>query len=129
MPNDHRLLILLGMVVVASPLLLTFIFGVSSLLDLKLTEERTSRLVHGAVVTGLTAAVAVLALMLTLGTRHVSIDLGHWVVIPRHYHFSVKFVFDRLSVPFVILSFLLSGVKLRLTRLPCSARTFTQSLI
>ncbi|MBV8610692.1 MAG: oxidoreductase [Singulisphaera sp.] len=109
MPNDHRLLILLGMVVVASPLLLTFILGVSSLLDLKLTEGRTSRLVHGAVVTGLTAAVAVLALMLILGTRHVSIDLGRWVVIPRHYHFSVKLVFDRLSVPFVILSFLLSG--------------------
>src|SRR4029078_1354560 len=26
-----------------------------------------------------------------------------------HYHFSVKFVFDRLSVPFVILSFVLCG--------------------
>ena len=29
--------------------------------------------------------------------------------IPHHYHFSVKFVFDRLSVPFAILSFVLSG--------------------
>ena len=37
------------------------------------------------------------------------IELGNWVAIPRHYHFSVKFVFDRLSVPMAILSFTLSG--------------------
>ena len=50
-----------------------------------------------------------LVAMLVQGTRHVAIDLGDWVVIPHHYHFSVKFVFDRLSVPFAILSFVLSG--------------------
>ena len=38
------------------------------------------------------------------------IELGNWVVIPQqHFHFHLKFVFDRLSVPFVILSFLLCG--------------------
>ena len=31
------------------------------------------------------------------------------MVIPGQYHFSVKFVFDRLSVPMAILSFTLSG--------------------
>ena len=31
------------------------------------------------------------------------------MAIPQHYHFSVKFVFDRLSVPMAILSFVLSG--------------------
>ena len=35
--------------------------------------------------------------------------LGDWVAIPHLYHFSVKFDFDRLSVPFAILSFVLSG--------------------
>jgi NAD(P)H-quinone oxidoreductase subunit 5 len=50
-----------------------------------------------------------LASMLVQGTRHVPIDLGNWVVIPHHYHFSIKFVFDRLSVPFAILSYVLSG--------------------
>ena len=35
--------------------------------------------------------------------------LGNWVLIPHYYHFSVKFVFDRLSVPLVILSYILSG--------------------
>ena len=63
-------------------------------------------------VSGLLAAVGVLALMLAFnvpGRPHVPIHLGDWVVIPGHYHFSVKFVFDRLSVPMAILSFVLSG--------------------
>ena len=64
---------------------------------------------HAAVVIGLLSSTAVLALMLAWGTRHVSIEIGRWVVIPD-YHFSVKLIFDRLSVPFVILSFVLCGV-------------------
>ena len=99
----------LGLVVVGCPLLLTVVLGISSLVDWKLAEETTSNLVYAAIVSGLLAAVAVLAAMLVQGTRHVAIDLGDWVVIPHHYHFSVKFVFDRLSVPFAILSFVLSG--------------------
>ena len=70
--------------------------------------------------------------MLAIGERHVPLELGNWVVIegqaegsepddvshddaasaPAHkhlYHFAVNFVFDRLSVPFAILSLLLSG--------------------
>ncbi len=47
--------------------------------------------------------------MLALGTRHVTISLGNWVAIPRHYHFSIKLLFDRLSVPMAILSFILAG--------------------
>jgi NAD(P)H-quinone oxidoreductase subunit 5 len=53
--------------------------------------------------------------MLTLGTRHVPIELGNLVEIP-HFHFSLKFVFDRLSVPFVILTFLLCGIIGRFAR-------------
>jgi NADH-quinone oxidoreductase subunit L len=99
----------LGAVVVAAPFLLTVLLGISSMLDRRPTEQTTVRWVQAAVVSGLLAAVAVLAAMLGLGTRHVAIDMGHWVAIPRHYHFSVKFVFDRLSVPMAILSFVLSG--------------------
>src|SRR4029077_11123215 len=99
----------LGLIVVGCPLLLTVILGISSLVDWKLAEETTANLVYVAISTGLLAAVAVLVSMLAQGTRHVAIDLGDWVVIPHHYHFSVKFVFDRLSVPFAILSFVLSG--------------------
>ncbi|WP_406699751.1 proton-conducting transporter membrane subunit [Singulisphaera sp. Ch08] len=109
MLDYQQLLMILGLVVVAAPLLLTIVLGVSSLLNWTLAEETTSKLVHLAIVSGLLAAIAVLGLMLALGTRDVAIPLGDWVAIPRHYHFSVKFVFDRLSVPFAILSFVLSG--------------------
>ena len=111
MPDHQPFLTVLGIVVVGCPLLLTLTLGISSLLDRKLTEETTAKLVYAAVVIGLLAAVGVLAGMLILGVprRRVPIQLGDWVVIPGHYHFSVKFVFDRLSVPMAILSFVLSG--------------------
>jgi NADH-quinone oxidoreductase subunit L len=109
MADSQYILRLLGTIAVASPFLLTIILGITPLIRVRLTEETTTKLVYAAVVSGLLAAVAVLATMLIRGTRHVPIDLGDWVVIPHHYHFSVKFVFDRLSVPFAILSFVLAG--------------------
>jgi NADH-quinone oxidoreductase subunit L len=109
MPDYHQVLILLGLVVVVSPLVLTVVLGVSSLLDWKITEAATTKLGEVAIVSGLLAAVAILASMLLTGTRHIPIEVGDWVVIPHHYHFSIKFVFDRLSVPMAILSFILSG--------------------
>jgi NADH-quinone oxidoreductase subunit L len=109
MTNFQQLLSVFGIVVVGSPFLLTAVLGVSSLLDRPLDEERSTRLVEGTIVSGLLTAIAVLASMLILGTRHVALDLGNWVAVSHTYHFSIKFVFDRLSVPFAILSFVLSG--------------------
>ncbi len=109
MPDSDQIMRFLGLVVVVSPLLLTAILGFSSLVGRKLAEETTTKLVYAAIVCGLTAAVAVLVLMLIGGNRHMPIELGDWVVIPGHYHFSVKFTYDRLSVPLAILSFVLSG--------------------
>lgn len=109
MVDFEALSMFFGVVVVGSPLVLTVVLGTTSLLGLRLAESTTIRLVYVAVASGLMAAVAVLATMLIRGTRHIAIDLGDWVEIPGHYHFSVKFVFDRLSVPFAILSFVLSG--------------------
>ncbi len=106
---DYQQPMMLLWIVVGSPLLMTIVLGISSLLDRKLAEETTAKLVHVTIVSGLLASIAILASMLILGTRHVPIFVGNWVVIPNLYHFSVKFVFDRLSVPFAILSFVLSG--------------------
>jgi NADH-quinone oxidoreductase subunit L len=100
---------LLGIVVVGSPVVLTAVLGVSSLFGHPLSERQSSQLVQATVLSGLLTALGVLASMLILGTRHVVIDLGNWVSVQHTYHFSIKFVFDRLSVPFVILSFVLSG--------------------
>lgn len=109
MGDVNQSLMLLGLVVVGGPLVLTVVLGGGSLLGWTLDEERTTRLVQVAIVSGLAAAVAVLGAMLWLGTRHVALELGDWVAIPGHYRFSVKLVFDRLSVPMAILSFVLAG--------------------
>jgi NAD(P)H-quinone oxidoreductase subunit 5 len=112
---DYELLMqVLGVVVVAAPTLLVVFLGVSTLLRLKLSETTITRATQVGVVSGLLPAIAVLALMLTLGTRHVPIEMGDWVHIgepgqANYSHFSVKLVFDRLSVPLAILSFVLVG--------------------
>lgn len=99
---------LLGVTVVAAPAVLVAALGLSSLVERRLSEPFIARITQAAIVMGLLAAIGVLALMLARGDRHVPLEFGHWVEIPR-FHFSLKFVFDRLSVPFVILTFLLCG--------------------
>ena len=106
---DHAPLIAaLGLIALAAPVVLLGVLGLSSLLDRKFSEAATDTACRAAIGVGLLASVTVLALMLLHGTRYEAIELGEWVVIPD-YHFAVKLVFDRLSVPFAILSFMLCG--------------------
>jgi NADH-quinone oxidoreductase subunit L len=102
------LVYLLGVIVVAAPASMVALIGITSLLGRNLSEDRTARILAAGTITGLLAAIVLLVSMLVTGERHIPIDLGNWIDIPE-FHFSVKFVFDRLSVPFVILSFVLSG--------------------
>ncbi|QDT31079.1 proton-conducting transporter transmembrane domain-containing protein [Thalassoglobus polymorphus] len=100
----------LGLVVVASPALLLASLGLPMLLGWNLSERTQARLTKTSVSVGLVAAVSILCLMVVSGSRHVPIELGNWASIePEHFHFHLKFVFDRLSVPFAILSFVLCG--------------------
>lgn len=100
----------LGRVVVASPAVLWAALGLPLLCGIGLSEAVQARLTRAGVVIGLVASVAILGLMLVSGMRHVPIELGNWVSIEQeHFHFHLKFVFDRLSVPFTILSFVLCG--------------------
>ena len=108
MLNNESLFWFLGLTVVCAPLVMVLTLGLSSLLGRPLSERAIGQCVQWSVVTGLLAALAILGLMLSVGTRHVPVLLGSWVHIP-HYHFQIQFVFDRLSVPFVILTFLLCG--------------------
>lgn len=98
----------LGVLVVVAPVLLVLFLGVWSLLDLRLSERAINKGIQAAVVSGLLASLGMLALMLILGTRHIVIDWGDWVKLDG-FHIAVKFVFDRLSVPFALLSFVLTG--------------------
>src|SRR5688500_10372960 len=96
----------LGNCVVASPAALLAALGLMSMFHRAASEAMIARLTQTSVVLGLFAAVAILILMLMLDTRHVPIELGDWVLIPQeHFHFKLEFVFDRLSVPFVILTY------------------------
>jgi NADH:ubiquinone oxidoreductase subunit 5 (subunit L)/multisubunit Na+/H+ antiporter MnhA subunit len=92
------------------PLALCALTGFTGLCHRPLTERTIARCTQAAVTAGLLAALASLLLMLLSGKRLVPVEFGHWVLIPQvHFHFRLEFVFDRLSVPFAILSFALVG--------------------
>ena len=116
---------ILGLMVVGAPVLLVVILGVASLIDRPLNETWTQRIVQTAMIVGLASSITILVMMLAGNERRVPIVLGHWVILhedapppliahahhdaPTLYHFAFKFEFVRLSVPFVILTFLLCG--------------------
>src|SRR4051812_13256573 len=108
MPDYEQLFKVLGLLVVGAPLLMILLLGIPTLIGRPLKERYIGLCVQACVVTGLIASLAMLGLMLSRGERHVPIVLGTWVEI-HEFEFSIKFVFDRLSVPFVILSFVLCG--------------------
>jgi len=106
---DHATFIKsLGLVVIVTPALLVAVLGCAALLGRCLGEVLTSRLCQAGIVVGLLAAFTILVSMLACDTRYESIELGRWVALP-HYHLALKLVFDRLSVPLVILTFVLCG--------------------
>ena len=101
---------LLGVGAAISPLLLLVIIGLPMLLGSPLKERVVAVATECAVVAGLMCSIGILALMLASGRRDVPIELRHWVSLPAaHFHLHFSFEFDRLSVPFVILTYVLVG--------------------
>ncbi len=106
----HTLTQTLGICVVVCPTVLLAVLGLPSLLDRPLSEQSVIRSMYAATVLGLTAAIAMLVLMLSTNQTLVEVQIGNWVGIEaEHFHFHVKFIFDRLSIPFVILTYVLCG--------------------
>ncbi len=108
MITPETLTTLLGLTIIGAPMVLLSVIGLCSLFERPLSERQGSQLVALAVAVGLLAALALLVLMVCRGTYHLTVQLGHWVILP-HYHFSIKLLFDLLSLPFVILSLVLCG--------------------
>lgn len=108
MPTTAELMVWLGVAVILCPVALLCVLGVPSLVSRKLSEETINRFLQSSMVIGLAAATLMLALMLPLKNPHVPIELIEWVKIPG-YEFHIKLIFDRLSIPFVMLSFILCG--------------------
>lgn len=101
---------ILGVLTVASPLALLLVLGIPCLFSRPSSERVIAQAVYYAVWMGLISSVGILVTMLLTGDRHVPIELGNWIDLPeQNFHFHLKFVFDRLSVPFVILTFVLCG--------------------
>ncbi|MBN9118556.1 MAG: hypothetical protein J0I06_05245, partial [Planctomycetes bacterium] len=109
------------LIVVLAPAVTLAVLGLPALVKRPLSEDAIARTARLCVAVALAASVGVVAMMLATGNRHVVLDCGNWVEIghaggsaghepgaPR-YGFDVKFVFDRLSVPFLILSLTLCG--------------------
>jgi NAD(P)H-quinone oxidoreductase subunit 5 len=113
----------LALVVIVAPAVLLVALGLPSLVDRPLGEARIARFARWSVTVALVAAVGVFVGMLATGNRHMSLELGEWVSVgdvsaggsgttpghAPHYTFSIRFVFDRLSVPFLILALVLCG--------------------
>jgi NADH-quinone oxidoreductase subunit L len=109
--TSETLFTFLGICVVAGPALLLAAIGTTSLVGRSLGERPLAALTAGSVSIGLLASLVMLGMMLAFDTRHVPIELGNWVNIPeQQFHFHLKFVFDRLSVPFTILTLVLCGI-------------------
>ncbi len=105
------IVLLSGLAIVAAPTLLVLIVGLSALFGLQLGETRTGRITQFLVSVALLAAIALLIQMLWRNQVEVTVEVGRWVDIPsQHFHFTIKFLFDRLSLPFVILSLALCGI-------------------
>jgi NAD(P)H-quinone oxidoreductase subunit 5 len=97
-----------GLVALLAPAVLLALLALGALAERPLRERATSRLLPLTAALGFLGTLGVLAVMLAEGTRHVPVLSVEWISIP-HYHFAVKFVFDRLAVPLVLLTFVLCG--------------------
>ncbi len=100
---------LLGMAIVCMPILMVGALGFAALVERVLSEHTIHWLIQIAMLTGLVASLSMLSLMLIWKDRYVPVVVFPWIEIESEYHFTVEFSFDRLSVPFVILTFLLCG--------------------
>jgi NAD(P)H-quinone oxidoreductase subunit 5 len=103
--------VILCWIVVAAPALGLLITGLSAILELPVKERATNHVTQASVAVGLMAALAMLIVMLVSGRRSIPVELGQWIALEEHdLRFVFKFVFDRLSVAFCLLSFVLCGV-------------------
>jgi NAD(P)H-quinone oxidoreductase subunit 5 len=108
MPDRADIVKPLGLVAIAAPAALFGVLGVASLLERRLSERTIALFCHVAILIGLTASAGVFIFMLATGERLIEVGLGDWVAV-KDYHFGVSIVFDRLSVPFTFLTFVLCG--------------------
>jgi NADH-quinone oxidoreductase subunit L len=95
--------------VVVAPLMLFAALALTLLFGRPLSETATSRLTRLTLWIGLLCTAGIVGVMWQRSTWELTLTIGDWISIP-HYDFTVELMFDRLSIPFVMLSFILLGV-------------------
>lgn len=101
----------LSFLVIASPIVTLLILSVTGLIQQPLPSIAVDRITKANVTIGLLASFGILAWMLWTGNRVRILDLGNLVDIDEeHLHFHLEFIFDRLSLPMIIMTFVLVGV-------------------
>lgn len=108
MIDPETLTRMVALAVPGAPLVLLALLVAGSLRERQLSEQTISKLIASAILIGLFATLAMGVLMAARRTPHLTVEVGQWIVLPG-YHFSVKLLFDSLSLPFVVLSYLLCG--------------------
>lgn len=99
------------LLIVLTPLLALLATAGIAAFELPLKEDVINYLVTGSIVAGLFGSLGICGLMLASGRSSLVVELGHWIALPeQHFHFTFEFLFDTLSVPFLILAQVLSGV-------------------
>lgn len=108
MPTAEQLMACLGLSVIICPVAMLCLLGFPSLIGRRISEETLNRVLQSGMIIGLLSAILLLAMMIPMQNPHVPIGLGSWVRT-EEYDFRVKLIYDRLSIPFVILTYVLCG--------------------
>lgn len=109
--NTLPMILAAGTIAVLSPGVLLVGIGLPGLFGMRVGERLIARMTQTCVTTGLAASSVVLGLMWYFQEYRVPLEIGNWVHLEEeHFHFEIKFIFDRLSLPFLLMSYLLCGV-------------------
>jgi NAD(P)H-quinone oxidoreductase subunit 5 len=103
--------IVLCHVIVLAPLSALVATAAIAAFEAPVNERVTNRITQASIAAGLLGGAGIMVLMLVTGQNSLRVELGSWASLPReHFRFAFTFLFDRLSVAFLLLSLILSGV-------------------
>ncbi|MCU0709009.1 MAG: oxidoreductase [Pirellula sp.] len=102
----------LAFIVVLGPAMLLALLGLPSLFDWKWSEQFVAGLSKSVIGIGFLALIALAVLHLGDGSdQALTYRLGEWAHLETaHFHLRIEYIFDWLSIPFAILSYLLCGL-------------------
>jgi NAD(P)H-quinone oxidoreductase subunit 5 len=97
--------------IVLPPLLALAATAAIAAFEAPVNERATNRITQASIAASLLGTAGIVVLMLVTGENSLRLELGTWTSLPRErFQFAFTFLFDRLSVAFLVLSLLLSGI-------------------